>query len=45
MAKDDEPFIPPGHGTPWCPNWTPLYDDEGNIVGRVCTACGVQEGG
>jgi len=26
--------------------WTPIYDDEGEIIGRICTdpECGVIEG-
>lgn len=25
--------------------WTPLYDKDRNIIGRVCTKCGLQQGG
>ena len=30
-----------------CPphNWVILYDDDGNIIGRFCTKCNLQEGG
>lgn len=24
--------------------WTPTYDDDGNITGRICTRCSLSEG-
>lgn len=24
--------------------WTPIYNDEREIIGRICTKCGKQEG-
>jgi hypothetical protein len=39
MGKDPKPFQPCVH------NWTPIYDDDDNIIGRVCTKCGTKEGG
>lgn len=24
--------------------WTPIYDKEGEIVGRICTECGEHQG-
>lgn len=23
--------------------WEPIYDNEGNIIGRICTKCGLQQ--
>lgn len=31
------PFEPCRH------TWTPIYDKDGNIIGRICTKCGTTE--
>jgi hypothetical protein len=34
-------------GKPHKHTWTPIFDDDGNIIGKVCTniTCGEQQGG